>query len=166
MKKLYAAIGIVFAPFMVSVTAGADLKPQSIDFNRGLEESRVYLQTICDTVKERSFNPPQLPGTRQSHIQLDCQGMEFEGKDRLVEFVYRDGELVIVWVLTTADEEDMLEDKLKSLYGTPTHQGKDFTAFTRDHVALRKDVKEVLFYSPSIEQMFESWFANSAKAAN
>ncbi len=163
MNKLITTMAVICVLFVVSTEAGADMKPRSIDFDRGLEATRVHLQASCDTLEERKFDPPQLPGTKNAHIQLDCHGFEFEGQERLAEFVFRDGELVLVWILTTAAEEDGLEKKLEASYGPPSYQSKDFTAFTKNRAALRKDVKEVLFYSPSMDQMFQNWFANNVQ---
>lgn len=160
MKKPY----IILATALMAASAGvtADMKPASIDFSIGLEATKTSLKAKCETLEERKIVPAQLPDTKESQVQLDCTGFDFEGASRLAEFVFRDGQLALVWVLTTPEEEPELEDKLTSHYGAPTYQGKSFTAFTGHHAALRKDVKEVLFYSPDLAPMFEAWFAQSA----
>jgi len=141
--------------------AASDFKPAAIDFNQDLAEMRIMLQRRCESVEEREISPPQIPETKDKQIQIDCSGFAFEGEKRLDEFVFRDGDLMLVWVLTNASEEEMLEEKMRAAFGEPTYQGRTFIAFTRHQAALRTDTPEVLFYAPAAAAMFEEWFAQS-----
>ena len=139
-----------------------EIKPKSIDFSNDLATYQSELGAHCGSVTVRRFDPPELPGTEREHIQLDCEGFDFLGKPRLAEFVFRDGMLALVWILTTPEEEAVLEAELKKTYGLASHTSRDFTAFTAHQAALRKDVPEVLFYSPDMAPMFEAWFSQNA----
>ena len=66
---------------------------------------------------------------------------------------------MLVWVLTSAEEEQELEAWMQETNGAPSHKANEFTAFTGHKMALRKVPHEVLFYSDSAAPMFEGWFA-------
>ncbi|NVJ99286.1 MAG: hypothetical protein HWE25_14110 [Alphaproteobacteria bacterium] len=152
---------------MASITLTAcaladDFKPAVIDFDQTLEGMRTALPTVCDSLTERTIEPIEIPGTKRAQTQMDCTGMLFEGKPRLAEFVFRDDELVLVWVLTEKEEEATLEARMTGLFGDPSHKAAPATAFTHARTALRKDIPEVLFYAPSVAPMFEDWFTQMA----
>ena len=146
----------------LSATASPPIKPDNIDFAMTLTEARAHLANICTSVSEREIKPAQIPGTRNKQMQLDCNGYVFHGKDRLAEFMFRDNELMLVWILTSAEEETTLEAWMESTNGTPTHKASEFTAFTNHQMALRKTPHEVLYYSENAAPMFEAWFDSAA----
>ncbi len=153
----------------ICITASAhadDFKPEAIDFTTSLAAMREALPAVCSSITERTIEPIQIPGTRRAQTQIDCTGFSFEGKPRLAEFVFRDDELALVWVLTDKDEEQAIEARMTSLFGAPSHKANSATAFTRAHTALRKDIAEVLFYAPSVAPMFEAWFDQMVEAEN
>ena len=160
-KTVSTAIFTLLVFAQVSV-AKDDFKPKSINFSTGLEAYQSELGAHCDSVTVHRFDPPELPGTDREHLQLDCEGFDFWGKPRLAEFVFRDGKLALVWILTSPEEEAVLESELKKTYGQASHTSGDFTAFSAYQAALRKDVPEVLFYSPDMAPMFEAWFSQNA----
>ena len=158
------AIVLAFSAFGKTAAAEEAFKPAAINFGLTLEAARTELKAHCTTVDEKRIDPPELPGTQSDHIQLDCHGFEFGGKKRLAEFAFRDGQLVLVWVLTDKEEEQGLEAKMRAVFGKPSHQSGLFTAFATEQSALRKDKPEVLFYAKSVAPMFASWFDQSVAA--
>lgn len=152
---------LLLASFSYSAQAGAPLKPDVINFDVPLAEARQQLPAHCDTISEQVIAPAQIPGTKDRQIQLDCEGFSFKGLPRKAEFVYRDGELILVWILTTAEEEADIEAWMRSS-AEPSHVSSQFTAFTSKNMALRKVPHEVLFYSEAAAPMFNAWFASAA----
>lgn len=139
-----------------------DLRPASIDFGLNVADAHSSLADHCNMLTERQITPAQLPGTKESQIQFDCEGFSYFGKPRLAEFVFRDGALALVWILTDAAEETAFEEKMIRSYGTPSHTNVAFTAFTKHRTALRKDKAEVLFYAKELAPMFNAWFDSAA----
>lgn len=160
-KTISTALFTILTLTQVSL-AQDEFKPKSIDFSNDLATYQAALGAHCESVTVRRFDPPELPGTEREHLQLDCEGFNFWGKPRLAEFVFRDGILALVWILTNPEEEAVLEAELKKIYGQASHTSRDFTAFTAHQSALRKDVPEVLFYSTDMAPMFEAWFSQNA----
>ncbi|MCC3859936.1 hypothetical protein [Pseudemcibacter aquimaris] len=162
MKNLYKiTIAIVVLNlFGITYATANDFKPSTIDFDQDLNASRLSLKQICESIDEREFNPPEIPGTKESHVQLDCQGFMFEGQKRLAEFVFRDGKLALVWVLLDESVMDDMEVKMIKLLGEPSHVSAEFTAFSAKNAALIKEKTEVVFYAPMMSEMFDAWFAN------
>ncbi|MFC4347290.1 hypothetical protein ACFO5Q_05490 [Kordiimonas lipolytica] len=153
----------------IATTATAhadDFKPEAIDFDQSLPSMRTVLSAVCSSTTERNIDPIEIPGTRRAQTQIDCTGLSFGGKLRLAEFVFRDDELALVWVLTDKVEEQAIEARMTKLFGTPSHKAGSATAFTHAHTALRKDIAEVLFYAPSVAPMFEAWFDQMVDAKN
>jgi len=145
-----------------SAQAGAPLKPDAINFEVPLVEARQQLSAHCDSISEQVIAPAQIPGTKDRQLQLNCEGFSFNGLPRKAEFVYRDGELMLVWILTTAEEETGLEAWMRSS-AEPSHTTNQFTAFTSQNMALRKVPHEVLFYSEAAAPMFKAWFESAAR---
>lgn len=160
MLKKLSRILTVTAILLSSKVCFAGLKPDVINFDMDYEALNGRLNDYCSRIEERKIEPLQIPETRDSQVQIDCYDFHYEGKSRLAEFVFRDGQLILVWILTDKSEENKFEKKLTAEYGGPSHTTSGFTAFTAKHAALRKDKPEVLFYNPVVSGLFEAWFAN------
>lgn len=165
MYRLFTAAAALLLSASFNLASANPLQPAVIDFTGSLDVMRASLGPHCSRMEERLIEPAQLPGTRDSHVQIDCHGFEYGGKARLAEFVFRDGAFVLVWVLTEAAEAPGLEAALQAMLGAPSHQSPTFTAFTGHRTALRKDKPELLFYAPDMAGMFSAWFDQSVKAA-
>lgn len=162
MLKLIIICSVVTTLLFLPGLCFANLKPDLVYFPAKYESLQDELSQHCTSLESRKIEPAEIPDTKFSQVQLDCQGFQYEGKSRLAEFVFRDGLLVLVWILTDKSEEVSLEKKLIAEYGKPSHQSAGFTAFTSKHSALRKDKPEVLFYSPAVAPLFEAWFSNQS----
>lgn len=137
------------------------LRPGDVAFGAGVDQIRAQLMPTCSKIDSRAFDPPQLPGAETSHIQLDCAGYPYGGKPRLAEFVFRDDQLVLVWILIDEGELAGADMVMRQLLGSPSHASDIFTAFTHERTALRKDKPEFLFYAPEMGPMFETWFSQN-----
>ena len=84
-------------------------------------------------------------------MQIDCDGLEFRGQPRWTEFVFRDDSLVMVWILTTAEEEPEILAAMSAVYGVPSHSGANWFGFVDHMAAVRRDKPEVLFYSQALD---------------
>lgn len=156
------AISALILLTSLSYTAtGNPLKPGSIAFGTSPTEAEELLRGQCNTITRKAIDPPQLPGTRTSHEQIDCAGYWLGGKHRLAEFVFRDERLVMIWVLIEEPEVAGADMMMRQLFGKPSHENAAFTAFAGDHTALRKDKPEFLFYAPEMASMFENWFGQN-----
>ena len=145
--------------------ASSPLLPDTIKFDESLNEARERLKSICDEISEDVISPAQIPNTKDRQLQLNCEGYQFQGKARKAEFIFRDGELMLVWILTTAEEEKGLEGWMRAV-AKPDFVASEFTAFTDQNMALRKVPHEVLFYSDAVAPMFKAWFSNAVEKTN
>lgn len=162
-------VRIVIAIFLFgcggTAYASSPLLPVSIKFDESLNEARERLRGLCKEVSEEVISPAQIPNTKDRQLQINCEGYLFQGKTRKAEFIFRDGELMLVWILTTAEEEKELESWMRSV-ADPDFVASEFTAFTNQNMALRKVPHEVLFYSDTVAPMFKAWFSNAVKTTN
>jgi hypothetical protein len=133
-------------------------QPDSIKFGQSVNAIKSKLTSACEKINLHDINPPELPGTVNSQTQLDCHGFEFAGKKRLAEFVFKDDQLFLTWVLIDAQDIKTIEKQMNHAYGSAVFENPIFSAFTHHHTAIRKDVPEVLFYSKAAAPQFEAWF--------
>ena len=91
-------------------------------------------------------------------LQIDCDGFDYFGKGRHVEFVIRDGRLVMVWLMVDASEAPSFISVMGQAYGKPTATNARYVAFERARAAWRHKPAEILFYSPELEPEVKSWF--------
>ncbi len=80
------------------------------------------------------------------------------GKPRWAEFVFADDALEMVWILTSAEEEQSILQTMTALLGAPTQRNGKFVAVTNERAALRLDKPEVLFYSEKLAPRVLPWF--------
>lgn len=152
------------AAALMTSTAFADqvsvTRPETINFDESLAEAQQRLHKHCDSVEVRAIEPVEIPGI-STQSQIDCEGFDMAGRKRLAEFVYGDGKLYFVWVLVEPEELDGIEKAMVKEYGSPKYVSTDFSAFTEERTALRKDVPEFLFYAPIASAEFEAWFSQA-----
>ncbi len=129
-------------------------KPDAIRYGASPEAIQSELSASCTSAELREFTPPQIPGAN-SHKQIDCQGFEYFGGSRLAEFVFRDEQLVLTWILVEESELDALEAAFTAEFGEPTVKMKTITGYTDDHAAVRYDTPEALYYSPDVAALVE-----------
>tara|TARA_R110000868_G_scaffold2384_3_gene17623 strand:- start:7619 stop:8146 length:528 start_codon:yes stop_codon:yes gene_type:complete len=136
--------------------------PAMMQFGASLDTMRAAFDAACETYDVRELSPADLPIATTSHVQVDCRGFDHAGAVRLAEFVFADDALAFVWVLTDASEETVLRAALEASFGTPTHDADAIIAFADSHTALRRDVPELLYYSPDIADMYRAFFDQMA----
>ena len=145
-------------------TSGPDVTlPAVIEFGAGVAAMQASLAPFCSSLERREMDVAELPVARLSHTQLDCAGFAHAGGERLAEFVFADDTLVFVWILTTAAEEGALTAALTGEFGVPTHALDGVFAWTDDHVALRRDTPELLYYSEAVAPQYRGWFDQMAQ---
>jgi len=136
-------------------------QPDSIKFGQQLSISEQALDNLCDTMSIREIKPAQIPGVLKRQMQLDCYGFMMAGKKRLAEFVYKDEQLLLVWILVDKQELPEIENAMVEMYGKAKYQSSAFSAFAEHRIALRKDIPEFLFYAPEASAQFEAWFSSA-----
>ena len=162
MKKLLSLLLLI--SFSIHSTESIKLTlPKSLKFGQSLSDTELLLNQYCKKRSKFEINPPQIPGTKNSQVQIDCHNFNFAGKERLAEFVFKDNSLYLVWVLIEESELRGLEKNLLNKFKKPTYQSPVFTAFTSQHIALRKDVPEFLFYGEEASESFENWFKSAVE---
>lgn len=140
------------------------LKPTVVRFGAELVEIETELKPLCKKLTTRRIDLPfrVLRDIKHRQMQIDCDGFEFAGAPRSAEFVFADDVLEMVWIMTTAQDEKMLLERMTRENGQPDQQNAKFTAFTKGRMALRKDVPEVLFYSERLALRVLPWFGEKS----
>lgn len=133
-------------------------KPEFIEFGTGLEEVKVYLESEGYRFTERSIEPVELPTAKTSQIQLDVKGISYGGKDRFVELVFADEVLEMAWILTEAEEEEIIKEQFEKIYGEPTNILPGAWFHLDDGVGLRNEPHEVAFISDRLKEPYRMWF--------
>lgn len=136
-------------------------KPDIVVFGASAAEFAVALGPYCQSQTITPVEPPQIPGASKQS-QLECTGFHYFGAPRLAEFIFGDDALTIVWILTEKSEEPALIVAFKAAFGDPSHETPAFTAFAGSRAAVRKDVPEALYYSPSVAAAYDAWFDQQA----
>ena len=140
--------------------------PLALDPRLVFGQSETELNPVFETLCERHdlvvLDPAELPIAQSRHEQVNCTGFHHAGRLREAEFVFADGALAFVWVLTEAEEEATHLAAMRASYGAPTHDTALFVAFADHNTALRRDVPEFLYYSDAIAPMYRGWFDQMA----
>lgn len=151
---LFAAVLLVSGPaFGYEATV-----PEGFQFGEGLEAHQALLDEACDTVNVRELDPAQNQAAQESLVQADCDGFDYFGADRFAEFVFADGKLTHVWILTAPEDEATLRETFEAAFGAPSHEAEAFIAFTHANAAIRRDVPEALYYGQDVAPLFAAWF--------
>lgn len=160
MKALYfAAAGLAGAALLAQAQAGEPAsKPAIIDYSADIDSVEEKLEPLCDRLVRRPIRPPFLSTVEDSQEQLDCDGFAFAGKKRWAEFMFADGVLEGVWILTEAEDEERLVRDFISLYGEPAERRVNGMIFPEANTLIRYDIPEVLYYSDRVEAGYLTWF--------
>lgn len=150
--------GPVLRPLLAA--AAASFKPAVIRYGATVAETQAALANTCKSLTARRIDPPFqiLHDIKDKQMQLDCDGFPFQGKPRWAEFIFADDSLEMVWIMTTAEEEQSMLQTMTALLGAPTHRNRQFVALTKERAALRLDKPEVLFYSEKLAPRLLPWF--------
>lgn len=125
------------------------LLPEGLEVGSELAVVRTVLSEHCPVYDERSISPPTLPGDLRSQVQIDCFGLNVAGFPRKAEFVFGDGRLDLIWILTGEEEQGRMRAYLSERYGQPVRETETYIVWG-DGLVLRKDVPEVLMASPDV----------------
>jgi hypothetical protein len=128
------------------------LRPEPIRFGATTAEVEAALEGRCASGFEtRPIEPPFLPRVEDRQVQVDCDGLDFLGEPRWVEFVVGDDRLQMVWLMVDEDDEGRVIAALREAHGEPSHRSEDYVAFHQARVAWRFEPPEVLYYAPELD---------------
>jgi hypothetical protein len=126
-------------------------RPAVIRFGASIAEVERALEGQCTQRRLRTDDPVFLPNVRERQSQLDCKGFQFFGQGRHLEFVFRDGRLMMVWLIVTDAEASTMIDAMTRAYGAPTERNADYVTFERDRAAWRYRPAEILFWAEELD---------------
>ncbi|MEO1014640.1 MAG: hypothetical protein AAFX08_05570 [Pseudomonadota bacterium] len=135
---------------------GTSVRPEVIAFGSEIEEIRTRLEGECGGISLREVDIP-LPGAARKE-QIDCEGFSYFGAPRKAEFVFGDGRLMLVWILTDRSDLDGMVDAFTAEFGAPTHVSDVVVAFVDDNAAIRYDTPEAGFYAPELSDQYRAFF--------
>lgn len=136
--------------------------PADFRFGEGVEAHQALFDSACVAAELRELDPAENPAAQETLVQVDCNGFHFHGGARLAEFVFADGRLTHVWILTTPGDETDLREAFEAAFGAPSHDTPGFVAFTQANAAIRRDVPEVLYYGGHVAPLFAAWFDSAS----
>lgn len=155
--KMTLVAGIAASISLAAASAGDFSRPDVIVFGATASALESALADQCDEMTTRKIDPPFLPNVQTEQLQIDCDGFDFFGKPRFVEFVIADDSLEMVWILTDAEDEDEFRKAMTRAYGAPQVISGDMELFTEARAGLRKDIPEILFYSDTLAPAMEAF---------
>ena len=126
-------------------------RPEVIRLGATVAELERALEGRCTRRRLHNEAPVFLPNVRERQQQIDCDGFQFFGYGRRIEFVFRDGRLVLVWLMVTDAETPAMIDAMTRAYGTPTERNDAYVSFERDRAAWRYRPAEILFWSGELD---------------
>ena len=132
-------------------------RPEIIRWGASTAALERNLTPLCARLRTRRIVPPFLDNVRTEQLQIDCDGFQFLGKGRHVEFVIRDDRLVMVWLMVQPSESQQVVSAMRRVYGQPTSASKGYISFRRHRAAWRHKPAEILFYSNELETEVNAW---------
>lgn len=127
-------------------------RPAVIRFGASAAELERALEGQCTERQLRTDDPVFLPNVAKGQQwQIDCEGLQFFGQGRHVEFVLRDDRLVMVWLMVTDAEAPAMIDAMTRAYGAPTERNADYVTFESDRAAWRYRPAEFLFWAEELD---------------
>lgn len=131
-------------------------RPDVIRWGATTEELKRALAPHCRELRVRRIDPPFLDDVKDRQLQIDCEGFPFRYRGRHVEFVIRDGRLVMVWLMVDPWEQDDIVRDMRRALGNPTGSNGRYIAWKNHRTAWRFRPAEILFYSPELDGYFDS----------
>lgn len=145
-------IGSILAAVTAPALAEPFERPDVIRWGASTAELQRALIPQCPKINTRRIDPPFLPDVTTQQLQIDCDGFLFRGRGRHVEFVIRDDQLVMVWLMVEAAEAPGIIQDMEAALGRPTGDNEKYIAFERDRTAWRHEPAEILFYAPELDK--------------
>lgn len=148
----YAGL-ILLAGLSFSAAAVAERfkTPSAIVWGATTAELQRNLRSQCPKIVTRKIDPPFLDRVKKEQLQIDCDGFRFRGSGRHVEFVIKDGRLVMVWLMVRPEEKQSIVRDMKAAFGKPSSINANYVAFKSRRVAWRNKPAEILFYTPEVD---------------
>jgi hypothetical protein len=138
--------------------APAFSKPKVIEWGAPTAQLEKELKPLCPKLRTRKIDPPFLDNVKTEQLQIDCDDFQFRGRGRHVEFVIRDGRLVMVWLMVQPEEQDATVRDMRKALGKPAQSNGQYIVFQRDRIAWRFKPAEILFYSAELDSEVAGWF--------
>lgn len=161
MMRLLAAAAFLLTlagPPAAAALAGVFQRPEVIRFGATTAELQKSLIPHCPRMRTRKIDPPFLDNVKIEQLQIDCDGFQFRGRGRHVEFVIRDGRLVMVWLMVDEDESSAIIRDMIQAYDRPTGRNARYVAFEGSRAAWRHKPAEILFYGADVAKALETDF--------
>jgi len=132
--------------------------PPEARFGESLETLGPEIEAACGFSMTRELEP-SLPTGNSTQTQIDCFGYEIAGFPRKIEFVFGDGNLELIWILTGEGDEVRLREELTGLYGEAINPmpGMEFFPDAPIGTALRTDKPEILHVSQAV---YDAYFGS------
>ena len=156
---LSANLGLLLVSMTGSVVVQERFRrPDVIRWGASTEELQHALAPTCKTLVTRKIDPPFLRSVRTEQLQIDCGGFPFRYRGRHVEFVIRDGRLVMVWLMVEPSEQEAIVRDMRAALGRPSATNGRYIAWEQHRTAWRFKPAEILFYSPELAAEMEPGF--------
>ncbi len=94
-------------------------KPEQFIFGSSLNIVKSNLESFCSSINVKKIIPITAPLAEKSQTQINCLGFIYGGKKRVVELVFQDDQLDIVWILFPEVEKLDIKNNFKETYGSP-----------------------------------------------
>lgn len=138
-------------------------KPEFLIFGSKIDVIKTTLLEQGFEITERSITPIELPTAKESQIQLDVEGIVFGGIERFAELIFADGIFDMMWILTEAEEEEIIKTHLRNEYGDPSHSVPGAWFYIDHKTALRNEPHEVLFISDRLKEPYRMWLESMSE---
>lgn len=129
--------------------------PSEAVWGESAESVMAALREKCRLMQHRPIDEVWLRTAPAEQQQVDCYGYEIAGYPRKLEFVFGDDQLQQIWLMFGAADIARTRDHFSSEFGAPVHVGDILEAFEGWHVAIRKDIPEILMLSPREAELWE-----------
>ena len=151
-------VGMAMWAVAAAATAETFAKPELIRWGASTAEIEAALEGKCKNgFIVRPIEPPFLPVVESNQVQVDCDGFEFMGAPRWVEFVIGDDRLQMVWLMVEDEDQERIVAAMTAAYGEPSGENAKYIAFAQERAAWRFVPAEVLFYAEELD----SWIVPS-----
>lgn len=134
--------------------------PRLDAFERTLEQQLSQLQASCSPLELVRIEDIWLRNQPAEQRQANCYNFPYAGFERKIEFVYGDGKLEVVWILTAKAEEQRVRELLIAEWGASTINNAVWEVFDGGRIALRKDTTELLILSEEMQPLYLDTFEN------
>lgn len=112
-----------------------------VELGMSIEKVKQIMKPLA-YIEEKPIKPSRYPIAKED-FQLNSYGYSYGGFPRKIEFIFLDGELKVIWILTAKEEEGRIKASFSRQFGNPIRESKKYIYFNRN-MRIRKDVSEIL----------------------